>query len=147
MRALTTSRSTPPTAMAILSVYNYYGYRAGAVAGDVANAVGAMAVGIVGAAAGLAGGLLGWPYGFYPGTSIRTDTLLGNALSTRVHAMRERAQVRRRAFRSMPRLSERDEGVEHFRVRAIGLPDLGIWILPQNRSRRLRGRRSVGNFS
>ena len=49
-----------------VAVYNYYGYRPGAVAGGVVNAAGAMAVGIV-AAAGLAGGILGSPYGFYPG--------------------------------------------------------------------------------
>jgi hypothetical protein len=50
-----------------VAVYNYYGYRPGAVAGCVVDAAGAMAVGIVAAAAGLAGGILGWPYGFYPG--------------------------------------------------------------------------------
>ena len=50
-----------------VAVYNYYGYRPGAVAGGVVDAAGAMAVGIVGAAAGLAGGILGSPYGYYPG--------------------------------------------------------------------------------
>jgi hypothetical protein len=49
------------------AVYNYYGYRPGAVAGGVVDAAGAMAVGIVAAAAEPAGGILGSPYGFYPG--------------------------------------------------------------------------------
>src|SRR5271166_3921217 len=33
--------------------------------------------------------------------------------------------------RSTARLSERDKGVEHFRVRTIGFPDQGVWIMPQ----------------
>jgi hypothetical protein len=33
--------------------------------------------------------------------------------------------------RSKTRLSERDEGVEHFRVRTIGFPNQGVWIMPQ----------------
>ena len=50
-----------------VAVYNYYGYRPGAVAGGVVDAAGSMAVGIVGAATGLALGILGSPYGYYPG--------------------------------------------------------------------------------
>ena len=50
-----------------VAVYNYYGYRPGAVAGGIVNAAGAMAVSIVAGAAAMAGGILGSPYGYYPG--------------------------------------------------------------------------------
>ena len=34
-------------------------------------------------------------------------------------------------MRSTTRLSERDEGVEYFRVRTIGFPNQAVWITPQ----------------
>jgi hypothetical protein len=55
-----------------VAVYDYhpahdYGYRPGAVAGGIVNAVGVVAASIVGGAAAVAGGILGSPYGYYPG--------------------------------------------------------------------------------